>query len=109
MMLTISSAAQMRLGRRYGKWAKTPWGENREGRDLAGCAKVPPIAGPMIVPIDHTNGITAYARAFDISLEESSPRERPLTFMLWFFHELADHCLNYPNVAICIMISDRSI
>lgn len=32
-----------------------------------GLAKKPPIAGPIMVPIDHTKGITAYARAFDFS------------------------------------------
>ena len=37
--------------------------EKSEGRDTTGLASVPPMAGPMIVPIDHTNGITAYARA----------------------------------------------
>lgn len=43
--------------------AKTPVGEKAEGIETAGRAKVPPMVGPMIVPIDHTNGITAYARA----------------------------------------------
>ena len=47
--------------------AKTPVGEKREGRETEGRAKVPPIAGPMIVPIDQTNGITAYARAEIVS------------------------------------------
>lgn len=28
---------------------------------------MPPIAGPIIVPIDQTNGITEYARAVEIS------------------------------------------
>lgn len=40
-----------------------PVGEKTEGMETEGRAKVPPIAGPMIVPIDHTNGIIAYARA----------------------------------------------
>ena len=40
-----------------------PVGEKYEGIEIAGLAKVPPIAGPMIVPIDQTNGITAKARA----------------------------------------------
>ena len=47
--------------------AKTPVGEKREGRETEGRAKVPPIAGPMIVPIHQTNGITAYARAEVVS------------------------------------------
>ena len=47
--------------------AKTPVGEKREGRETEGRAKVPPIAGPTIVPIDQTNGITAYARAEIVS------------------------------------------
>ena len=34
-----------------------------EGIETEGRASVPPMAGPMIVPIDHTNGITAYAFA----------------------------------------------
>lgn len=38
-------------------------GEKTEGMEMAGLAKVPPIAGPMIVPIDQTNGIIANARA----------------------------------------------
>ena len=40
-----------------------PDGEKTEGMEVAGWARVPPIAGPMIVPIDQTNGITAYAFA----------------------------------------------
>lgn len=35
----------------------------KAGIETEGRAKKPPIAGPMIVPIDHTNGITAYALA----------------------------------------------
>lgn len=62
-MLIKSMAAHRRLGRRYGKWAKMPVGEKMEGIEMTGLAKVPPIAGPMIVPIDQTNGITANARA----------------------------------------------
>lgn len=38
-------------------------GGKTEGMETEGLANVPPIAGPMIVPMDHTNGITAYARA----------------------------------------------
>lgn len=67
-MLTMSKAAQIKLGRRKGKVAKMPSGEKRDGRDLAGSANVPPIAGPMMVPIDHTNGMTAYARAIPVRL-----------------------------------------
>ena len=52
-MLMQSSAAQMRFGRRYGKVAKMPVGEKREGSESEGRAKVPPIAGPMIVPTDY--------------------------------------------------------
>ena len=42
-----------------------PVGEKTDGMETEGLAKVPPIAGPIIVPMDHTNGITAYARAMD--------------------------------------------
>ena len=40
-----------------------PVGEKTEGMEMAGLAKKPQIAGPMIVPIDQMNGITANARA----------------------------------------------
>ena len=63
MMLPRSRDAQIRFGRRYGKVVKRPLGGKIDGRDTDGFANVPPIIGPMIVPIDHTNGSTAYARA----------------------------------------------
>ena len=40
-------------------------GGKTEGIETAGRAKVPPIAGPMMVPMDQTNGITAYAFAVE--------------------------------------------
>ena len=40
-------------------------GEKTEGMETVGRAKVPPIAGPMMVPMDQTNGITAYAFAVE--------------------------------------------
>lgn len=40
-----------------------PVGEKAEGIEMVGLANVPPMTGPMMVPIDHTNGITAKARA----------------------------------------------
>lgn len=55
--------AHRRLGRRYGKDAKMPFGEKRDGKFSAGLAKHPPIDGPIMVPIDHTKGITAKALA----------------------------------------------
>ena len=42
-----------------------PVGENTEGMEIAGRANEPPMAGPMIVPMDQTKGITAYALATD--------------------------------------------
>ena len=67
MTLRRSKAEQTRFGRRYGKRAKMPVGEKIEGMDIAGRANRPPKAGPMIVPMLQTNGITAYARAGDVS------------------------------------------
>lgn len=46
-----------------------PVGEKTEGMEIEGLAKVPPIAGPMMVPLDQTNGMTAYARAAIVNLE----------------------------------------
>ena len=74
--------------------AKIPLGANKEGRDLAGRAKVPPIAGPIIVPIDQTKGMIAYARAVDIGLGVSILQMvfewYLLTFMLWFLYNFTD-------------------
>ena len=83
--------------------AKTPVGEKTEGMDTEGRAKVPPIAGPMIVPIDQTNGITAYARAKVCKRRtwEYCWVGRRLTFMLRLFDQLPDHGLDYTNVSIC--------
>ena len=79
----------------------TPVGENRDGRDLEGFAKVPPIAGPMIVPIDQTKGITAYARAVTkISNIPSWISTLILTLVLWLLHKLANHGLDNANVTI---------
>lgn len=66
-MLSRRNVAQIRLGSRNGKTAKTPLGENKEGNVLAGFAKDPPIAGPIIVPIDQTKGMTANAFAVKVS------------------------------------------
>ncbi len=46
-----------------------PVGEKTEGMEIEGLEKVPPIAGPMMVPMDQTNGITAYARASIVSVK----------------------------------------
>lgn len=47
--------------------AKRPEGGNSQGRDTDGFANMPPMAGPIMVPIDHTKGMTAYARAVEFS------------------------------------------
>lgn len=57
----------MRLGRRYGYRAKRPCREKLSGKFSAGWQKYPPIAGPMIVPMLHTKGMIAYARAISLS------------------------------------------
>ena len=82
MMLRNRIPEQTRLGSRKGNLPKRLEGGNREGRDSAGFAKLPPIAewayvskiifdsarsnyygsylpGPRIVPIDQTKGKTA--------------------------------------------------
>ena len=51
--------------------ANRPEAENSDGKDTDGFASKPPIVGPMMVPIDHTKGITAYARAVDFSFMSS--------------------------------------
>ena len=97
--------------------ANRPVGENADGKFLAGSAKLPPIAGPMIVPIDQTKGITAYALAADISsalqlgfswvVGRGVEGER-LTFVLGFLDQLAHHGLNDTYVAVCTSISPNS-
>lgn len=57
------SAEQIRFGRRYGKRAKMPFAEKWLGKLFAGSENRPPIDGPTMVPIDQTNGMTAYAFA----------------------------------------------
>jgi len=57
MMLIRRSPEQRRFGRRYGNCAKRPSLENVFGKEVAGSAKAPPIAGPMIVPTDQIKGI----------------------------------------------------
>jgi hypothetical protein len=66
-MLIIRRHAHKRFGRRYGNRPKMPVLENVSGNEVLGSANVPPIAGPIIVPIDHTKGRTEYARAIIIS------------------------------------------
>jgi len=66
-MLTTKKDAQTRFGRRYGNRPNKPSREKVPGNDWDGSAKVPPIAGPMIVPILQTKGITEYARATEVS------------------------------------------
>lgn len=60
------SAEQIRFGKRYGKRPKMPSAEKRPGKLFTGSENKPPIDGPMIVPTDHTNGMTAYAFATNI-------------------------------------------
>ena len=62
-MLTASRLAQTRFGRRYGNRPKSPSLEKTLGYEALGSAKVPPIAGPIIVPMLQTKGIIEYARA----------------------------------------------
>ena len=78
-----------------------PVGEKTEGKEMAGLAKVPPIAGPMIVPIDQTNGITANARAVVCEQYQVRSRRERLTFMLGLLDQLADHGLDDSDVSIC--------
>ena len=55
----------------------------------------------MMVPILHTNGMTAYAFANNWSISSSfSVYATALTFMLGSLDQLADHGLNDANVAI---------
>lgn len=58
-----SRPAHIKFGSRYGKVLKIPSGEKMFGKVTVGSANVPPIAGPIIVPILQTNGMTEYARA----------------------------------------------
>jgi hypothetical protein len=62
-MESRSKDAQMMFGNRYGNFAKRPVELKTDGKLRAGSAKYPPIEGPIIVPILHTNGMTAYAFA----------------------------------------------
>lgn len=66
-MLIRSRVAQIKFGSRKGKVVKRPALGNIDGSDTDGLAQRPPMAGPMIVPIDHTKGITVYARAVNVS------------------------------------------
>jgi len=78
MILNTSKIEQTRFGKRYGNLPKRPSGGKTEGNPSAGFASKPPMAaargstavlvlsgayshlpGPMMVPIDQTNGITA--------------------------------------------------
>lgn len=104
-MLIKRRVAQTRFGRRKGKVAKIPLGENMLGIDSAGFAKVPPIAGPMIVPILHTNGMTAYARAATVNSISYSTEGADLTLMLWLLDQLSNHGLNDSNVPIFNRVS----
>jgi hypothetical protein len=70
------------------------------------------MAGPMIVPIAQTNGITEYALAVQVSLTHIMQILNPQrhlsliememlpTFMLWVCDQLSDHSLYHSNVSI---------
>jgi hypothetical protein len=51
--------AQTKFGSKNGNLPKMPSFEKDPGKFSAGSARSPPITGPRIVPIDHTNGMTA--------------------------------------------------
>lgn len=107
-MLTRSNAEQIRLGRRKGNLPKMPVEEKRSGMEMAGLAVRPPMAGPMIVPMDQTKGITAYARARIISdaMRGSDVVLQQRTLMLWFGDQFTDHGLNDTNVSIWGRLAD---
>nr|GMD47043.1 hypothetical protein Iba_chr10eCG9100 [Ipomoea batatas]GME03013.1 hypothetical protein Iba_scaffold301CG0010 [Ipomoea batatas] len=51
-MVTANANSEMqRQGKRYGNLPNRDSAENNEGYLSAGCARKPPIAGPMISPI----------------------------------------------------------
>lgn len=60
-----SRMAQIRFGRRYGYLKKTLESGKRSGQVVCGSANVPPIQGPIIVPMLQTNGMIEYARAVE--------------------------------------------
>lgn len=56
---------------------------------------------PMMVPMLHTKGMTAYALAvFWVSIHSSPWWRTLLTFMLGVFDELTNHGLDYSNVSV---------
>lgn len=66
-MLTTKRDAQTKFGKRYGNRPNKPSREKVFGNETHGSASVPPMAGPITVPILQTNGITEYARAIQVS------------------------------------------
>lgn len=70
---------------------------------------MPPIQGPMMVPMLQTKGITAKARAvvWPVSTclkgEQTLPREErgnQLTFVFGLGNEFTNHCLNDTDIAV---------
>jgi hypothetical protein len=57
------------------------------------------MAGPIIVPIDQTKGITEYARAIEVN-NAPSEQFKILTLMLRLCDEFPHHGLYHTNVTI---------
>lgn len=62
-ILMSSKPAHIKFGSKYGNVLKIPLDEKMLGNVIVGSAKVPPMAGPIMVPMLQTNGMTEYARA----------------------------------------------
>ena len=73
-MLINSRPAHNKFGSRYGNVSKIPLGENILGNVVVGSANVPPMAGPMMVPMLQTNGMTEYARAAEKKISPNVPQ-----------------------------------
>src|SRR5580700_11320299 len=100
-MLTRSMAAQIRLGKRYGKQPNRPCLEKIFGNEVAGSVKVPPITGPMIEPIAQTNGITEYARAAEVSFTYSVIRRLELRVSPHCFYHVMDDLIKKKHPRSC--------